>query len=127
MIAITKIERRNLEKVGLLQYRRKLKGGGFQDSNFAVVNKFHKKRNKHYYIVETPEVLAFLGRFDKLNYQKITQAQLEILKKDCHVTDDLIQVYGEYKPNATVFVDQFNVIYCKKITGYMLTMGIWKK
>ena len=125
MILISKRERDVLEKAGLLQYKRKLKNGGFQDANFVVTNKQHKGRTKQTYITELPEILAFLGKYDAMNLQEITSDQLSVLKQDL-VTEANIQNWGEYKPNATVFIDNKGVIRMKKVTPYMKKLGYWK-
>lgn len=126
MILISKQEREALDKAGILQYHRKLKNGGFNDANFVVVNRQHNGRTKHTYVTELPEVLAFLGKYDSMNLQKITNEQLEVLKKDKLVTDKTIQKWGEYNPDATVYIDEDGCPRIKKVTSYMKKLGYWK-
>lgn len=127
MIKITQTERDALDRAGLLQYRHRNKGGGMTDANFTVVNRQSNSRNKHYYVVESPEVLTFLEKYDNMNLQNIRAEQLQALIEQGCITQDNIQHYGEYKPEATVYIDREGKIRCKKITEYMLAMGIWKK
>lgn len=127
MIKISKLEKEALDKAGLLQYRRRTRNGGQEDANFTVVNKFHPGRCKTYYVAELPEIMSFLGHFEDINLQPIRQNQLQILIDNNIVTDKNIQHVREFKPEATVFIKENGKIYCKKITEYMITMGIWKK
>lgn len=124
MILVTRQEKETLDKVGLLRYRRT--GLNPQEPNFRVVNKDHSSRSKHYYVVEEPEILAFLHMYDGLNLQKIRKDQLEILKSKGLVSEDNIQHPNEYKVKATVYVDPEGQIRCKKISSYMFALNIWK-
>lgn len=126
MILVTQSERKALELAGVLKPKKKLRGGGYQDSNFTVVNRSHKGKDKQTYVAETPDIMAFLGKFEELNLQKIRPEQLESLKISCGVNEAKIQNWGEYNPSATVFFDQKGQIYCKKIAQYMFVLGIWK-
>lgn len=126
MIKISRSEKDALEAVGLLKFKRKT-NYSYEDANFAIVNKTHKGKNKHYYVVELPEILLFLGRFESLNLQKIREDQLQILIQNNLITENNIQHAGEYKPEATVFIDSVGQIRCKKITEYMIAMNIWRK
>lgn len=124
MIFVNKRERKALESFGLLKER---KVGNFpQDANFCVVNKQHKSRTKKTFVAETPEVMRFLGHYDKCNLQKITKNQLDKLIEAKLVTEDKIQEYGKYIPNALAYRDGMGGIYVEKIANIMLFLNIWK-
>ena len=126
MIQITKLQKQELDAVGLLKYRKT--GMNPQDPNFVVINKEHVGRNKHYYVTETTEILAYLERYERLNLQKIRPNQLKQLIKEGLVNEELnVQHPGEYKPAATVWIDSQGQIRCKKIAAYLLAVGIWKQ
>ena len=125
MILISRREKDDLDRVGLLKYKKD--GLNPQEPNFRVVNKLHSGRSKHYYVVEEPEILAFLQMYDTLNLQKIRKDQLEILKTKGLVAESNIQNPDEYKPKATVYISSDGQIRCKKISSYMFALNIWKK
>ena len=75
MILITKNERKALDEVGLLKYKRT--GFNPQDQNFQVVNREHVGRDKSIYVTEEPEIMAFLGHYENLNLQKISESQVK--------------------------------------------------
>jgi len=127
MILVTKSERKALDDAGVLTYRRRLKNGGWEDANFTVVNRQHNSRDKSTYVVETPEILAFLGRYDDMNLQVIRPEQLQILREKGLIHDKDVQHVGEYNPDATVFIDREGKIRCKKVTSYMFELKIWRK
>ena len=124
MIQISRFQRDELDRVGLLKYKRT--GYNAQDQNFVVVNREHVGRNKTYYVVETPEVLLFLQQYDTLNLQRLRPDQLQRLKDDKLVKESQIQYPGEYKPAAFVFVNDAKEIRMKKIATLMIHLGIWK-
>jgi len=124
MILITKDQRAALDKVGLLQYKRV--GINAQDQNFVVVNKEHMSRDKSYYVVESPEVMLFLGRYENLNLQKIRNDQLKMLQENKMLHDGNMQKWGTYVPNALAFEDEEGQWRIKKVTNLMLALGIWK-
>ena len=124
MILISRSDRERLDNVGLLKYKKI--GPNPQDPNFVVINKEHMSRNKRYYVVETPEIMAFLQKYDNLNLQKIKQNQLDGLLEKKMVSVDQIQHPGEYKPNAIVFVSDEGIIRIKKIARSRIELGYWK-
>ena len=71
MICISKREREELEQVGLLQHKRT--GFNACDANFTVVNREHIGRSKKTYVVEDEKILLYLGRYDGLNLQKVSE------------------------------------------------------
>lgn len=127
MIKISKNERNFLEDVGLIRYRKTNKNGIItQDANLVVCNKEHVGKNaKTYYVVETFEILAFLGKFSEINVQKITATQLDILKNKGYATDKNIQTWGTYIPGALVYQDADGQYYVRKIAKILLDSGIW--
>lgn len=124
MILITKDQRAALDKVGLLKYKRI--GINAQDQNFVVVNKEHMSRDKSYYVVESPEVMLFLGRYENLNLQKIRNDQLKTLQDNNMLHNGNMQKWGTYVPNALAFEDEEGQWRIKKVTNLMLALGIWK-
>ena len=124
MILITKDERAALDKVGLLKYKKT--GINAQDQNFVVVNKEHMSRDKSYYVVESPEVMLFLGHYENLNLQKIRKDQLKTLQDKNMLHEGNMQKWGTYVPNAIAFEDAYGQWRIKRITSLMLSLGIWK-
>ena len=124
MILITKDERAALDKVGLLKYKKT--GINAQDQNFVVVNKEHMSRDKSYYVVESPEVMLFLGHYENLNLQKVRKDQLKTLQDKKMLHEGNMQKWGTYVPNAIAFEDAYGQWRIKRITNLMLTLGIWK-
>ena len=124
MILITKYERAALDKVGLLKYKKT--GINAQDQNFVVVNKEHMSRDKSYYVVESPEVMLFLGHYENLNLQKVRKDQLKTLQDKKMLHDGNMQKWGTYVPNAIAFEDAYGQWRIKRITNLMLTLNIWK-
>ena len=59
MIKISKNERNNLKRVGLLKERKI--GFNRQDANYTVANREHVGRDKTIYVTEEPEIMLFLG------------------------------------------------------------------
>lgn len=127
MIKINKDERIALEVAGLIKYRKvNNRGNVTQDANLVVCNREHiGKNSKTYYVVESFEVLAFLGKYDKINVQKITQAQFNSLKDKGYVTNDNVQTWRSYVPNALVYQDWNGQYYVRKIAKILLDAGIW--
>ena len=124
MILITKNERKALDEVGLLRYKRT--GFNPQDQNFQVVNREHVGRDKSIYVTEEPEIMAFLGKYDNLNLQKITESQVSQLVSANMLNDNNMQKWGTYVPNAIAFEDREGQWRIKRITKIMLFLGIWK-
>ena len=124
MILITKYERAALDKVGLLKYKKT--GINAQDQNFVVVNKEHMSRDKSYYVVESPEVMLFLGHYENLNLQKIRKDQLKTLQDKNMLHEGNMQKWGTYVPNAIAFEDAYGQWRIKRITNLMLALNIWK-
>ena len=124
MILITKNERKALDEVGLLRYKRT--GFNPQDQNFQVVNREHVGRDKSIYVTEEPEIMAFLGKYDNLNLQKITESQINQLVSANMLNDNNMQKWGTYVPNAIAFEDREGQWRVKKITKILLYLGIWK-
>lgn len=124
MIKITNSEREALERVGL--FRHKKTGYNGCDPSFYVANKEHTGRNKHTYIVEEPEVLRFLGRYDGLNLQRVNDKQMESLRNAGFVNEKNTQKWGEYVPNAVCFEGPFGEYRIVKMTAMMLHLGLWK-
>ena len=124
MVQISRQQRDQLDRVGLIKYKKV--GFNPQDPNLVVVNREHMSRDKTYYVVEQKEIMLFLEMYDGLDLQRIRPDQLQMLMDANLVTEDKIQHSGEYKPIATVFQDSTGQYRCKKITNYMLTLGLWK-
>ena len=124
MILITKDERAALDNVGLLKYKKT--GINAQDQNFVVVNKEHMSRDKSYYVVESPEVMLFLGHYENLNLQKVRKDQLKTLQDKKMLHEGNMQKWGTYVPNAIAFEDAYGQWRIKKITNLMLALNIWK-
>ena len=125
MVKITKKEREELEKYGLLKHKKV----GFhpQDPNFVVVNKEHMGRDKTVYVAEEPYIMAFLQKYDGLNLQKIRPDQLKILQEAGLIKDNDIQLPHTYNPRALVYLDDYGQYRMKKVTDLMLMLVIWKK
>lgn len=128
MIRINKAERAALEAAGAIQYKlQRSRKHPAQDANFVTVNRQKSGRYKHVYIIETPENLAFLGRWDLLpNLQKINEQQVKIILDNHLLTEDQIQRPGEYKVGAVMFIARNGVARIKKVTELMKAVGIWK-
>ena len=124
MILITKNERKALDEVGLLKYKRT--GFNPQDQNFQVVNREHVGRDKSIYVTEEPEIMAFLGRYENLNLQKINESQVNQLVSANMLNDNNMQKWGTYVPNAIAFEDRGGQWRVTKITKIMLYLQIWK-
>lgn len=125
MIRVSKSIRNELDKVGLLRYRK----NGFSnvEPNIVVTNREHVGKNvKTYYVVEEPEILLYLQMYDNLNLQKIRLDQVKTLLDKGLITEESIQRPKEYKPNAIVFQDNEGQYRCKKVTNIMITLGYWK-
>lgn len=127
MIKITKQEREELERVGLIRYRRQYGHKIIQDSNLVITNREHVGKNsKTYYVVEEPNILKFLGRYEGLNMQKITKAQFDLLKEKGLLPENKIQHWGEYKPGAICYENQFGELRIMKVTSHMIALNLWK-
>lgn len=124
MILITKSERQALDNVGLLKYKRT--GYNPQDQNFQVVNREHCGRDKSIYVTEEPEIMAFLGRYENLNLQRVNDGQVKQLVSGGFLNDNNMQKWGTYVPNAIAFEDRDGQWRIKKVTKLMLFLGIWK-
>ena len=124
MILITKSERQALDNVGLLKYKRT--GYNPQDQNFQVVNREHCGRDKSIYVTEEPEIMAFLGRYENLNLQRVNDGQVKQLVSGGFLNDNNMQKWGTYVPNAIAFEDREGQWRIKKVTKLMLELNIWK-
>ena len=123
MIKISKYERAELERVGLLRSRQV--GYNTCDANYTVVNREHLSRSKKTYVTEEPEIMLFLGKYQGLNLQRVLYSQIKQLKEKGILNDDNIQLWGKYVPNALAFQDAFGKWRVKKVAKIMLELGIW--
>lgn len=124
MLKISRAVRDELEKVGILRFK---KNGEFpEEQNFVVTNKQHRSRDKSYYVVEEQDVLLYLEKYDGLNLQMITPTQLKKLQELKLINDSKIQHPHEYKPNAIAYIDSTGQCRIKKVTNIMIALGIWK-
>lgn len=127
MIRISKTMRNELERVGLIKYKKI--GYNAQDPNLVVTNREHVGKNaKTYYVVEEPEILIYLQLYDELNIplQRIRQDQVKYLLDNNIIDENMIQKPKEYRPNAIVFLDDEGQYRCKKVTAIMVALGYWK-
>lgn len=127
LIKISKNERNLLQDAGLIKERKVNKNGLItQDANLVVCNKEHVGKNsKTYYVVESFDILAFLGKYDMINVQKITDDQLASLMDKGYVNNSNIQTWGNFVKGAIVFQDYKGQYYVKKISKMLLDVGIW--
>ena len=123
MIKISKSERDNLKRVGLLKDRRIGMNG--QDANYTVANREHVGRDKTIYVTEEPEIMLFLGHYENLNLQKINAKQYKQLIDKGILNGNNIQYWGTFVPNAVAFEDATGGWRCKKVTKIMLELGLW--
>lgn len=127
MIRITKQEKESLESVGLIRYRIQRGNRIYQDSNLVVTNREHVGKNsKTYYVVEEPAILKYLGYYDTLNLQRINDEQYETLVAKGLLNEDRIQRWGEYKPDAVCYFDQFGEKRITKVAQLMIALGLWR-
>lgn len=128
MIQINKREKVALQKAGALKYKlQPSRKHPAQEANFVTVNRQKSGPKRHTYIIETIEILAFLGRWDSLSFlQKITPTQAKMITDAGLVEENQIQRYGEYKEGAVMFVSYDGTYRIKKITELMKAAGIWK-
>lgn len=72
LLQITREQKDNLEKAGLLKYKKTKRGRTISDANFYVASKTHKGNKKTYYVVEEYKILKFLGLIpsNKVNYDR---------------------------------------------------------
>lgn len=123
MIKISKSERNNLKRVGLLKDRRIGMNG--QDANYTVANREHVGRDKTIYVTEEPEIMLFLGHYENLNLQKINAKQYKQLVDKGILNGNNTQFWGTFVPNAVAFEDSTGGWRCKKVTKIMLELGLW--
>lgn len=123
MIKISKSERDNLKRVGLLKDRRIGMNG--QDANYTVANREHVGRDKTIYVTEEPEIMLFLGHYENLNLQKINAKQYKQLVDKGILNSNNTQYWGTFVPNAVAFEDATGGWRCKKVTKIMLELGLW--
>lgn len=123
MIKISKSERDNLKRVGLLKDRRIGMNG--QDANYTVANREHVGRDKTIYVTEEPEIMLFLGHYENLNLQKINAKQYKQLVDKGILNGNNTQYWGTFVPNAVAFEDATGGWRCKKVTKIMLELGLW--
>ena len=124
MICISKREREELEQVGLLQHKRT--GFNACDANFTVVNRENLGRSKKTYLVEDEKILLYLGRYDGLNLQKVSERQVNQLLKSGEITEEQVQKWKEYKPAGICYQDYEGHWRMRKIPKLMISLGIWK-
>jgi len=124
MLLINKQQKKALDQVGLLKYKRT--GGIQQDQNFMVTNRTGKSNRKSYYVMEDFDVLAFLEVYDSLNLQKISASQFNKLREQKLLNDYNVQHHGEYVPRAVCFIDGSGQCRIKKDPKLMIALGIWK-
>lgn len=125
MIKVSKYERSELERVGLLKHRKV--GYNAHDANFTVVNREHLGRSKKTYVTEEPEIMLFLGRYWGMNLQRVNHKQFKQLINNKLVARDKIQKWGTYVPGAIAFEDSFGNWRVKKIPKIMFELGIWSE
>lgn len=123
MIKISKNERNNLKRVGLLKERKI--GFNRQDANYTVANREHVSRDKTIYVTEEPEIMLFLGHYEGMNLQKINSKQYKQLVDKGILTGENTQRWGTYVPAAVAFEDASGGWRCKKVTKIMLELGLW--
>lgn len=123
MIKISKSERDNLKRVGLLKDRKI--GMNRQDANYTVANREHVGRDKTIYVTEEPEIMLFLGHYEGMNLQKINTKQYKQLTDKGILSGDNTQRWGTYVPGAVAFEDNIGNWRCKKVTKIMLELGLW--
>lgn len=123
MIKISKSERDNLKRVGLLKDRRIGMNG--QDANYTVANREHVGRDKTIYVTEEPEIMLFLGHYENMNLQKINAKQYKQLVDKGILNGNNTQYWGTFVPNAVAFEDATGGWRCKKVTKIMLELGLW--
>ena len=128
MIRISKLERDALDAVGLIRYRKVKNGKITDDATLKVCNREHVGKNvKTYYVTESFEVLAFLGKLEGLNLQKINSYQMRQLEKTGYVTEANKQYFGTYVPDAVVYQDENLEWWAKKNPKMLIDAGIWKE
>ena len=126
MVMINKQERQALDKYGLIKYKKVHNGVVVEEPSLVVTNKEHVGKNaKSYYVVESFPVLAFLGKLDGLNLQKVTDSQLEHLKEKGFLNDSNMQKYQTYVPGAIAFQNGEGQWYLKKIAKLLIEAGVW--
>lgn len=125
MIKVSKYEREELERVGLLRHRKV--GHNSHDANFTVVNREHNGRSKKTYVEEDPEIMLFLGKYQGMNLQRVTYKQFKELLSKKLVSRDKLQNWGAYVPNAEAFEDSYGVWRVRKLPAIMMELGIWSE
>lgn len=125
MIKVSKWERDELERVGLLKHRKV--GYNAHDANFTVVNREHLSRSKKTYVTEEPEIMLFLGKYQGQNLQRLNYKQFKQLLSKKLITKDKLQNWGTYVPGAIAFEDSFGVWRVKKLPKIMFELGIWSE
>lgn len=70
--------------------------------------------------------MAFLGKCDALNLQKINSIQYNKLVESKMITEENTQKWGEYRPNAICFIASDGTLRIKKVAKLMIFLGIWK-
>ena len=122
MELINKYDKKRLEKVGLWKHKRN--GRHSQESNFSVCNKQHNSRAKTYYVVEDPEIMRFLGIWEKGNVVKINQEQFKKLQELKILHEKNIQKYNTYIPYAKCFISNTGDIYISREKKILSALGI---
>lgn len=125
MIPVSKQERKDLERVGLLRYRKT--GHNPQDQNFTVTNRNGRSAAKTIYVTESYGILAFLGRWEALNLMLIWPNQLQRLKDQGVIKENQVQEWGTYNPRALAFIDRDGQCRVKKTYEIRQALGKTKK
>lgn len=70
--------------------------------------------------------MLFLGFYENQNLQIISKRQYDQGITDKLFTQAEVQKWGEYNPNAVVFIDYAGRYRVKRIAKIMIGLGIWK-
>lgn len=121
LISISKLDKQNLEKAGLLKHCNKTKR---TIPNFYISGKQHKSRDKNCFMVDTDIVLKFIGRFDSFKLPKITKEQFDSLVEAKLITENTIQNYGTYVKGANCYYLSAHDIYIERQRPLMEFLGM---
>lgn len=70
--------------------------------------------------------MLFLGFYENQNLQIISKRQYDQGITSKLFNESQVQKWGEYNPNAIVFVDYAGRYRVKRIAKIMIGLGIWK-
>ena len=114
-----------LEANGLIRYRKARGNYIIQDSNLVVTNKEHVGKNvKTYYVVEESNIMGFLGHYENMDLQLITQEQYDKLVQTGALKENKIQQWGTFVPRALCFINQFGEYRIRKVPHLMIPLGL---